>query len=254
MLIKRITAFLLVLSIGGCVSTEQVSFKAGVGQTAMQRDGRPAVSSIGKNSIALLSRVGRELPQGQRVGYVLALQSRGQTPLDFQVSSIDVVQSFPDRPSQPIEVLTFAKLQREEQTRQIIGALLVGVAAGANAAAASRAGYYNARSTVYTPRGTYSVATTGYSPIAAAIAQGNANAQNAAMVDAAVAQGQANMARLEHEYIKDHTLLPGEWYGGLVGIEPPAYSSADDVKTYTMTIRVGPDTHTFNVVQSPVKR
>jgi hypothetical protein len=237
-----------------CVSTEQVAFKANPGQTALQREGKPAISSVGKNSIVLLSRIARELPQGQRVGYVLAMQSRSPSPLDFQVQNIEATQTFPDRSPQPIEILTLSKLQREEQTRQVVGAILVGLAAGANAASASRAGYYHSTSTVYTPRGAYAVQTTGYSPVANAIAQSNAAAQNAAMIDAAVATGQANLARLENDYVKDHTLLPGEWYGGVVGIEPPAYSDAGETKTYTLSVRVGPDVHRFDIVQTPIKR
>jgi hypothetical protein len=209
---------------------------------------------VGKNSIILLSRVGRELPQGQRVGFVVAIQNRTQQPQDFLVQSIEVSQHFPDRPSQPIEVITFEKLQREERTRQVIGAILVGVAAGANSAAASRAGYYRSTSTLYTPQGRYIATTTGYSPVAAAIAQTNAATQNAVMVDAAVSQGQANMARLENEYVKDNSLLPGEWYGGLIGIEPPTYSSTEETKTYSMIIRVGSESHKFDLIQEPNKR
>jgi hypothetical protein len=54
-----------------------------------------------------------------------------------------------------------------------------------------------------TPRGTYQVHTTGYSPAAAAIAQSNANVQNAEMISATIERGQANMAMLERAVIKD---------------------------------------------------
>jgi hypothetical protein len=251
---KRFCWISVCLMLAGCVSTEQVRFKASTGQTALIREGRPAVSSVGLNTIVLLSRTGRDIPLGQRVGFVVAMNSRSGMPQDFLIRNIDVVQTFPDRSPQPIEVLTVEKLQREEQTRQIIGAILVGVAAGANSASASRAGYYRSTTNIYTPRGSYVATTSGYSPVANAIAQGNAAVQNAAMVDAAVAQGQANIARLENGYIKDHTVLQGEWYGGVVGIEPPAYANADEVKTYSITLRVGGDVHRFDVVQEPVKR
>jgi hypothetical protein len=45
---------------------------------------------------------------------------------------------------------------------------------------------------------------------AAAIAQGNAAAQNEAMFAATIERGQQNMAQLEQAVIKDNTLLPGE--------------------------------------------
>lgn len=231
----------------GCVA-ERVRFTAGPSQMALVRDGKPAISSIGKDSVVLLSRSGRDVPAGQRVGFVVAMQNRGKGPLNFTVSEIQVEQSFgKDSTGQPLEVLTFEKLQQEEKTRQVVSALLVGVAAGANAAAASQAGYYRSNTTLSTPRGTYIATTTGYSPAAAAIASSNASAQNAAMIDSSIAQGQENMARIENDYVKDHTLLPGEWYGGMVGIAPPVGDAKQ--KTYQIRLRVGADVHVFDAVQ-----
>jgi hypothetical protein len=246
-MLRFILAAAIATLASGCVS-ERIRFTAGPSQTALVRDGKPAISSVGKDSVVLLSRSGRDVPAGQRVGFVVAMQNRGKAPLNFVVSEIQVEQSFgKDSTSQPLEVLTFEKLQQEEKTRQVVSALLVGVAAGANAAAASQAGYYRANTTLHTPRGTYIATTTGYSPTAAAIASSNAAAQNSAMIDASIAQGQANMARLENEYIKDHTLLPGEWYGGLVGIAPPVGDAKQ--KTYQIRVRVGGDVHVFDAVQ-----
>ena len=111
----------------------------------------------------------------------------------------------------------------EERNRQVARAIIGGLAAGANAYSASRAGNYNNTSTVTTPRGsTYQVHTTGYSPTANAIAQSNAAAQNEAMISGIVEQGQQNMASLEQGVIKDNTLLPGEWYGGQLHLQPLA--------------------------------
>lgn len=72
---------------------------------------------------------------------------------------------------------------------------------------------------MYAPRGgIYQVRATGYSPTAAAIAQSNANAQNAELVSATIERGRANMAMLERAVIKENTLMPGEWYGGQLHI------------------------------------
>ena len=76
---------------------------------------------------------------------------------------------------------------------------------------ASRAGY----GSYTTPSGRTG---TFYSPTAAAIAQGNAAAQNDAMFAATIERGQQNMAQLEQAVIKDNTLMPGEWYGGQLHI------------------------------------
>jgi hypothetical protein len=54
----------------------------------------------------------------------------------------------------PLKVITYEQLVEEEHTRQVFAAVATGLAAGANAYSASRAGYYNSNSTVYTPHGT----------------------------------------------------------------------------------------------------
>jgi len=145
-------------------------------------------------------------------------------------------------------VITYEELVQEEHTRQVFAAVATGLAAGANAYSAAHAGYYNASSTVYTPRGVYNVETTGYSPAAAAIAQQNASAENAAMISATIERGQANLANLERTVIKDDTLMPGEWYGGALHIAP-LVSSDSGPKAYTISVQVGSDRHELNVVQ-----
>jgi hypothetical protein len=151
-----------------------------------------------------------------------------------------------------LKVITYEQLVTEERNRQIVSAVLVGVAAGANAAAASRAGRYSANSTVHTNRGTYQVHTTGYSPTANAIAQSRAAAQNEAMIGTAIENGQRNMAVLEQAVIKDNTLLPGEWYGGQLHLQPLA-SDAGDRKTYSIALQVGNERHEVEVVQEAAK-
>lgn len=146
-----------------------------------------------------------------------------------------------------LRVITYEELVSEEKTRQTIAAIATGLAVAGTAISASQAGYYNANSTVYTPRGAYQVHTTGYSPAAASIAQSNTNAQNAELISATIERGQANMATLERAVIKDNTLMPGEWYGGQLHIAPLA--SQDGPKTYTISVAVGSDRHEIQISQ-----
>jgi len=148
-----------------------------------------------------------------------------------------------------LKVITFDDLMLEERNRQIARAFIGGLAVAANSYSASRAGYYNNTSTVSTPRGTYRVNTTGYSPTAAAIAQTNAAAQNEAIIAITIEQGQRNMADLERGVIKDNTLLPGEWYGGQLHFQP-LNSDADGPKRYSITIVIGSDRHEIEISQS----
>src|SRR6202012_3118700 len=91
--------------------------------------------------------------------------------------------------------------------------------------AASQAGYGH----YTTPSGRTG---TFYSPTAASIAQGNAAAQNDAMIEATVENGQRNMVVLEQSVIKDNTVMPGEWYGGQLHLAPPTDQNGNQ-KSYT---------------------
>jgi hypothetical protein len=82
------------------------------------------------------------------------------------------------------------------------------------------------------------------------IAQGNAAAQNDAMIEATVENGQRNMVVLEQSVIKDNTVMPGEWYGGQLHLAPPTDQNGNQ-KSYTITITVGADRHVIDIAQAP---
>ncbi len=168
--------------------------------------------------------------------------------MEFRVGTVEATQTVNNQVAS-VQVITFEQLQAEEQQRQVVAAILTGAAAGANAAAASRQGYYNRTSTVSTPRGTYQVQTRGYSPTANAIAQSNAAVQNEAMISATIERGQQNLAMLEREVIKDNTLMPGEWYGGQLHLEPLA-SNSSGAKSYRISLMVGSDRHDIDIMQA----
>lgn len=249
---KKIGLILATLSLAGCVTGEKVKFIPSHGQMAITRNGIPAVSSVKKQSIALLSQKNREIRQGARVPFVIAFQNRTNMPLNFIPERMSILQILPDKTSQKIEIISFEKMQQEERTRQVVAAILVGVAAGANAAAAANAGHYNSRTIIQTPNGTLLARTSGYDPLASSIASLNANIQNQQMINAAVEQGQANMSVLENQYIKEHTLLPGEWYGGLFLISPLIESTTEKAKNYELTASLGNDEHRFVITQEPI--
>jgi hypothetical protein len=231
----------------GCVTTESVQFHPGAEQQSLVRDGQPAIVSTKKNTIAILRPAARQFQIGGRPVFVLAIYNRASTPQEFRVANITVTQRLDGNDAQ-LKVITYEQLVSEEQTRQTFQAIGVGLAAAGNSMSAAQAGHYRSNSTVYTPRGTYNVTTTGYSPTAAAIAQSNASAQNAQMIDATIEQGRANMVNLERSVINDDTLLPGEWYGGQLHIQP-LISEQGPTKLYSIVVRVGADWHEFQISQ-----
>lgn len=236
--------------LGGCASTETVRFQPSAQQQALVRDGNPALVSRKKSSIVLIRPAAREFRKGGRPVFVVAVNNLTNAPLDFRVADVEATQVV-EQQDAPLKVITYEELVQEERNRQIAAAILVGLAAGANAAAASQAGRYNSTTTVHTPRGTYTAHTTGYSPTAAAIAQANASVENEAAIAATIERGQVNMAVLERDVIKDNTLLPGEWYGGQLHLQPLAGST--ESKPYRIVLKVGPDRHEIDMVQGATK-
>jgi hypothetical protein len=53
------------------------------------------------------------------------------------------------------------------------------------------------------------------------------------MIASTIQQGQLNLATLERAVIKDNTLMPGEWYGGQLHLQPPESGSSNAAKTYS---------------------
>lgn len=250
----RIQSLLLItataVGVSGCVQREAVNFSANANQTAIVRDGRPAIVSKKKSSIVLLGPASRELMNGARPVYVIGATNLTTQPIDLRVANIQVNQRMPDGSLKPLPVITFDQLAQEERTRQVIGALLIGVAAGANSYSASRSGYGSYGGTVYTNRGPVNYGGSYYSPTANAIAQANASAQNDAMIANTVARGQANMAALERGVLKDNSIMPGEWIGGQLHFTPPEAETGQS-KQYTISISIGGDVHDIDVTQSP---
>ena len=250
MSIRAASVAMAALACAACASREVVQFTPKAQQQAIVRDGSPALISRKSSSLVLVRPAAREFQSNARPVFTVGIFDLAPGPIEFRVAGIEAIQVV-NRQQMRLKVFTYEELTQEERNRQIASAVLVGLAAGANAAAASRAGYYNSNATVTTSNGVYNLHTSGYSPTANAIAQANASAQNEAMISATVERGQANMAALEATVLKDNTLFPGEWYGGRLYLQPPA--SSDGPKTYQIVLNVGPDRHEIDLTQVSVR-
>ncbi len=234
----------LCLGLGGCVTTETVAFRAtNPTQQAIMRDGQPALVSRQKSSIVLVRPAARQIQANGRPVFVVGISNIGRGPVDFRVSQVEALQKVGEAEFQ-MQVITYEMLAQEEKNRQVAAAIITGLAAGANAYGASRAGY----GSYTTPSGKSG---TFYSPTAAVIAQNNAAIQNEAMIGATIEQGQRNMAALEQAVIKDNTMMPGEWYGGQLHLSPPTVPANGSQKSYTIVITVGGDRHVVDISQAP---
>src|SRR5262249_55248204 len=158
----KLLAVLIALALAGCAK-EVVQFQPKGNQQALVRDGVAALVSRQPNSIIMIRPAGREFQEGGRPVFVVGINNLSNAPLNFVVADIRVTQMV-DGQLGLLKIITYEDLVREEQTRQVVNALIVGVAAAGNSMSAANAGHYSSNSTVLTPRGTYNVHTTGYSP------------------------------------------------------------------------------------------
>jgi hypothetical protein len=172
-------------------------------------------------SLVIARPATRQFQAGRRLGYVVGIYNLTRGNLQFSVASVRVGQLSNGQIAAGLKVYSYEELAGEERNRQVARALFAGLAAGANSYSASRAGCYNANATVYGPAGTSNVSISGYDPTAAAIAQSNAAAQNEAMIASTIERGRQNLDALEKSVIKDNTIFPGEWYGGVLVFDPP---------------------------------
>ena len=248
---RIVFAVILAALCAACVTTEAVEFQPGLGQQAIVRDGEPALVSTHKDSIVIVKPASRGFQVGGRPVFVVAIYNRTNKPLNFRVSDIAVTQMVNGTLAQ-LKVIPYEELVQEEHNRQVFRAIGAGLAVAGNSMSAAQAGYYQSNSTVYAPGGIYQVNTVGYSPAAAAIAQTNANAANSELVNATIERGRASLAYLEHSVIKDDTLMPGEWYGGQLYIQP-LISSGQSTKHYTISVLVGSERHEFQITQGDSK-
>ena len=204
----------------GCVTTETVAFRPKPQQEAMMRDGQAALVSKGRNSVVTIRPAKRDQRSGERPIFIVTIQNMSRGPLDFRTGLVTAVQVDNAR---DMKVVTYEELVAEERHAQVSRAIIGGLAAGAAGAAASGHGYW---------------------------ARANANYQSAQLAAATVAVGQQNLAALEALVIKDHTLMPGEVYGGRLVLDAPSQETA---KAYSIAMMVGSDRHEVDVVHEKAR-
>ena len=223
---------LVALSLTGCVTGQTTAFRQGPGQMALVRDGRPSIQSQRPKTAVILAPAGRQAAVGARPTLVVAIQNRSTQPMTFRLGAVRATQVGGNADGAELKVFSYDELVSEERSRQVAAAILVGVVAGANAAAA---------------------ANSSRNPYISNWNQHVAARQNADLATSVAAQGEVNLAMLERTIIKDNTLMPGEWYGGVMQIQAPTTSDISLPTAYALDIDIGGEHHVFDVTQSPIK-
>jgi hypothetical protein len=59
------------------------------------------------------------------------------------------------------------------------------------------------------------------------------------------------LTRLNETILKDHTVMPGEWYGGIIVLDVPQKDQSGNAE-YTLTLPFGGEVHEFRVRQARI--
>ena len=167
------------------------------------------------------------------------------------LADIDAASVKPTK--QKLHIFNHAELVDEVESRRRTAMVLTAISGAAGAMSASQAGYsqttgsYTRSSAYGNSSGTYTATT--YNPAmaqAAADANSYRTASNMASIED---QAQLALSRLQNDIIKDHTLMPGEWHGGVLVLDAPEKSQSNAAE-YAITIRYDGEEHAFSVIPS----
>jgi hypothetical protein len=261
---KGLLSVAVALAVCGCASNDRISLVADQTQQALTRDGVPALVSS-KRQVVMLRPASAVVQSRGRPTFIVAVYNPGKRPVEFHAAGISAQLNSASGPVS-IHVYSYEELVGEVQRKQrwaAFGAALQGVGASmaaANAGYTRTTGLYSGNTYGrYSGalNGTYSASTTGtfsattYDSGRAYVAQQYAAAQTAANFAAIEAQGKQALDSLQDSILKDNTVLPGEWVGGVVVLDAPS-KSGDGTATYRIDVSLPGEVHSFVVSQAKV--
>lgn len=255
---------LVLCPLSGCASNARISLNAAPNQESLTRDGVPALLSKQKH-VVMLRPASAVIRSSGRPAFVVAVYNPTKAPIELRVAGISARQIDAKSQAVAVHVYTYEELTAEVERKQRWATFAAALGGAANAMAAANAGYTYTSGNYYgsshgtysgdlngsytgSTRGTYSATT--YDPARAYAAQQMASAETAANFAAIQANGQRALDELQNAILKDNTVMPGEWIGGVVVLDSPI--EANGAANYSIDVRIGSEVHTFAVNQARV--
>ena len=242
-------AILSCLVLAGCTAPkDMISLKATPDQSAIVRDGVPALVSS-KRHVVFLRPVDSRQQSNDRPRFVIAMLNKGKSPATFNVADISVTSYKPHQAK--LKVYTHEELadevEADRNTRLVLAALggAAGAMSAANAGTTYTTGSYGHSSPYGHSSGMYTAST--YNP---GLAQAAINANNDRTlnnISSIEGQAQNALANLKATIVKDHTVMPGEWHGGVIVLGTPEKGA--EGAEYQISLLFDGEEHTFSVSQ-----
>ena len=237
----------------GCQTMTSLNLVPQTAQETSYVEGQAAIKSVKADSTVVLSSAFREIENGSRIDVVVNVRNSSNSSFILDTSAFTITS-----PSTgPLKVYTYDELVAEQKKKANSAAALAAFAGAMDMMAASYSGYQTTTGTyggtsygsyggsVYTS-GTYSATT--YNSAAAQQAINAASDRTTANIQNIQQSSAATLQNLKNNILKKTTMEPGMWYGGLTRFEAPELKK-DESRLYTLVVRVGGDTHTFELRQ-----
>lgn len=217
---RVLLAFALAALCAGCVtaSTDIVSFTPKPGQETLIRDGVPAVISKQAKSQVMVWPSERQIVIGARPNFTISVQNLTKSQVTFIADQV-AVEQIVNGEAQPLKVFSYDELATEERQLNTNRVLLASIAGGLNSYSAGNS-YWQ---------------------------QAHASRQNEKLAKEVAGTHRNNMAALEGQVMKSHTLMPGETHVGRIVVSTPA--GEGETKSYVIRVKVGADSHEVVVTQ-----
>jgi hypothetical protein len=255
MRLSGIALTIIAVSISACATSDQISLIAEPDQQSLTRDGVQALASKKKHFV-MLKPGSRVLRSSARPSFVVAIRNMGDAPLEFRTSDLKAELVSGNRSKAALRIFSYKELVGEAEDERDTQLVIAALAGAANSFSAANAGYANTTGSYSaygsngdSAYGTYSART--YDPYRAQMAQREAANQTANDIAAIEADGERSLETLADTIIKDHTILPGEWYGGSVVLQVPP-KSEDGAAEYRISVHVESEAYTFKVAQAQI--
>lgn len=234
--------------LAGCAAQlDQMVLTAAPGQKEILRDGVPSLISE-KRHVVMLRPASQHQVRSGRPKLVVAVLNRGKEPVTVRVSDIRAADRVAKNAA--IRIYQHQELAAEVEAKKNAALTLAVIGGVAGALSASQAGYSHTTGSVYGAGYTGSYSSTTYSAAAAQYAADRNAAVTGSNIAAIQESGEVQLAQLQDTILKDHTVMPGEWHGGMIVLDPPMKSEKG--AEYTVELSIDGETHAFEVGQREI--
>lgn len=239
-IMKRYTAILVALALGGCASTYSLTPVASGSQDLTYDQGIAVIVSKKENWVVGVAPTSTAF-EGRVVLRVVAFND-SEANGNFGIENVRVFTSS----GKIVRVFTYDQLVKEAKNKAAWQAFAVAMAASANAYAASQPATINSYGTAYGANGTlnYSSTSTIYNPANTALTNSINQSQTRSNINQITESLDATLSGLGSSILRTTTIEPGNSFGGNVVMDRPVFA-ADEDRTLRVIVSFDGEEHEF---------